>query len=55
MSSVGLQLQLRELLQGHSPPGARRRPASAGQMSEEELAAEIEKQRTLNALGGFPF
>jgi len=24
-------------------------------MSEEELAAEIEKQRTLNALGGFPF
>ena len=36
-------------------PGARRKPASAGQMSEEELAAEIEKQRTLNALGGFPF
>jgi len=24
-------------------------------MSEEELAAEIEKQRTLNALRGFPF
>jgi hypothetical protein len=23
-------------------------------MSEEELASEIEKQRTLNALGGFP-
>jgi hypothetical protein len=25
-------------------------PARGGQMSEEELAAEIEKQRTLNAL-----
>jgi hypothetical protein len=25
-------------------------PAQGGQMSEEELAAEIEKQRTLNAL-----
>jgi len=24
-------------------------------MSEEELATEIENQRTLNALGGFPF
>jgi hypothetical protein len=24
-------------------------------MSEEELAAEIEKQRPLNALRGFPF
>ena len=35
-----------------------RRPASRGeQMSEEELAAEIEKQRTLNAArgGGFSF
>jgi hypothetical protein len=55
MSSVGLLLQLRELLQGHSLPGARRTPVSAGQMSEEELAAEMEEQRTLNALGGFPF
>jgi hypothetical protein len=26
-----------------------RSPARGGQMSEEELAAEIEKQRTLNA------
>jgi len=24
-------------------------------MSEEELATEMEEQRTLNALGGFPF
>jgi hypothetical protein len=55
MSSVGLRLQLRELLQGHSPPGARRSLASAGQMSVEELAAEKEKQGMLNALGGFPF
>jgi hypothetical protein len=55
MSRVGLQLQLRVLLQGHSPLGARRRPASAGQMSEEALASDIEKQRTLKALGGFPF
>jgi hypothetical protein len=31
-------------------------PASDGQMSEEELAAEIEKQRTLNAARrGFTF
>jgi hypothetical protein len=32
-------------------------PARGGQMSEEELAAEIEKQRTLNAArrGGFSF
>ena len=32
-------------------------PARRGQMSEEELAAEIEKQRTLNAArrGGFSF
>ena len=32
-------------------------PARDGQMSEEELAAEIEKQRTLNAArrGGFTF
>jgi hypothetical protein len=32
-------------------------PARGGQMSEEELAAEIEKQRTLNAArsGGFMF
>jgi len=32
-------------------------PAQGGQMSEEELAAEIEKQRTLNAArrGGFSF
>ena len=31
--------------------------ARGGQMSEEELAAEIEKQRTLNAArrGGFSF
>jgi hypothetical protein len=27
-------------------------PARGGQMSEEELAAEIEKQRTLNAARG---
>jgi hypothetical protein len=27
-------------------------PAQNGQMSEEELAAEIEKQRTLNAARG---
>jgi hypothetical protein len=27
-------------------------PAQGGQMSEEELAAEIEKQRTLNAARG---
>ncbi len=27
-------------------------PARRGQMSEEELAAEIEKQRTLNAARG---
>ena len=32
------------------------RPARRGQMSEEELAAEIEKQRTLNAARrGFTF
>jgi len=32
------------------------RPAGRGQMSEEELAAEIEKQRTLNAARrGFTF
>ncbi|HSK82385.1 MAG TPA: hypothetical protein VK902_03135 [Rubrobacter sp.] len=32
-------------------------PATGGKMSEEELAAEIEKQRTLNAArrGGFSF
>ena len=32
-------------------------PARGAQMSEEELAAEIEKQRTLNAArrGGFSF
>jgi hypothetical protein len=32
-------------------------PPRRGQMSEEELAAEIEKQRTLNAArrGGFSF
>jgi hypothetical protein len=31
-------------------------PAKGGQMSEEELAAEIEKQRTLNAARrGFTF
>jgi hypothetical protein len=32
-------------------------PTPRGQMSEEELAAEIEKQRTLNAArrGGFSF
>ncbi len=32
-------------------------PVRRGQMSEEELAAEIEKQRTLNAArgGGFSF
>ena len=31
-------------------------PARSGQMSEEELAAEIEKQRTLNAARrGFTF
>ena len=31
-------------------------PAGRGQMSEEELAAEIEKQRTLNAARrGFTF
>jgi len=32
-------------------------PAGGGQMSEEELAAEIERQRTLNAArrGGFSF
>ena len=32
-------------------------PARGGQMSEEELAAEIEKQRVLNAArrGGFTF
>jgi hypothetical protein len=32
-------------------------PARRGQISEEELAAEIEKQRTLNAArgGGFSF
>jgi hypothetical protein len=32
-------------------------PTPRGQMSEEELAAEIEKQRTLNAArrGGFTF
>ena len=32
-------------------------PTQGGQMSEEELAAEIEKQRTLNAArrGGFSF
>ena len=32
-------------------------PARGSQMSEEELAAEIEKQRTLNAArrGGFSF
>ncbi len=32
-------------------------PARRGQMSKEELAAEIEKQRTLNAArrGGFSF
>jgi hypothetical protein len=32
-------------------------PARRGQMSEEELAAEIEKQKTLNAArrGGFSF
>ena len=34
-----------------------RGPAKGGQMSEEELAAEIEKQRVLNAArrGGFTF
>jgi hypothetical protein len=33
------------------------RAAQGGQMSEEELAAEIERQRTLNAArrGGFSF
>jgi hypothetical protein len=32
-------------------------PGRGGQMSEEEIAAEIEKQRTLNAArrGGFSF
>jgi hypothetical protein len=57
MSSVYLQLQLRDLLQRHIPWGARRsRVASAGQMSEGRmLAAEKDKQRTLKALGGFPF
>jgi hypothetical protein len=30
-------------------------PARRGQMSEEELAAEIEKQRTLNAARGGEF
>jgi hypothetical protein len=34
----------------------RKSPARGGQMSEEELAAEIEKQRTLNAARrGFTF
>ena len=35
----------------------RKSPARGDQMSEEELAAEIEKQRTLNAArrGGFSF
>jgi hypothetical protein len=39
-----------KLIGPHSPP-------RGGQMSEEELAAEIEKQRTLNAArrGGFSF
>ncbi len=31
------------------------RPARGGQMSEEQLAAEIEKQRTLNAARGGGF
>lgn len=31
------------------------RPARGGQMSEEQLAAEIEKQKTLNAARGGGF
>jgi hypothetical protein len=37
--------------------GSPESPTRRGQMSEEELAAEIERQRTLNAArrGGFSF
>jgi hypothetical protein len=46
------RLNNKEKLLGPQSPDSR-----DGQMSEEELAAEIEKQRTLNAArgGGFSF